>query len=107
MLDAVGIPREALKDPDLRISTMAARDLLEQSSHAAEDFALRMSDLRSPSIMGPVALIAREQPTVRGVLEAIHRHHSLHTDVTSVPMEDAGDVTIVRVIQTWPSPGPD
>ena len=107
MLDAAGIPRVALKDPDLRFPTVAARDLLELSSRAAEDFALRLSDLRTPSVMGPLALIAREQPTVRAVLETINRYHSLHTDVTTVPIEDAGEVSIIHVIQTWPSPGPE
>ena len=107
MLDAVGIPRDALQDPDLRISTVAARELLEQSSRAAEDFALRLYDLRTPSLMGPLLLIAREQPTVRAVLEALNRHHSLHTDVTTLRLEDTGEVVIVHVIQTWPSPGSD
>src|SRR5688572_23546079 len=59
------------------------------------------------SIMGPLALIAREQPTVRAVLEAVSRYRSLHADVTTVPLEDVGDITIVRLVQTWPSPGPD
>ena len=65
MLDAVGIPREALLDPDARISTAAVRDLLELGGRTADDFALRMADRRTPSTMGPVALIAREQPTLR------------------------------------------
>lgn len=107
MLDAVGIPREALSDPDIRISTGAMRDVLELCGRAAEDFALRMAERRTPSTMGPVALIAREQPTVRAVLEATNRHLSLHSDATTAPLEDAGDVTIVRIVQSWPTPGPD
>ena len=107
MLDAARIPREALGDPDMRIPTVAARELLELSARAAEDFGLRLSDLRTPSIMGPLALIAREQPTVRAVLGAFNRHHSLHSDVTTFPFEDLRDITIVRTVQTWPTPGPE
>lgn len=107
MLDATGIPRVALADPDLRIPTVAVRELLEQSARTADDFGLRLSDFRTPSVMGPLALIAREQPTLRAVLQAFNRHHSLHSDVTTYPFEDAGDVTIIRVVQTWPWPGPD
>lgn len=108
MLDAVGIPRQALVDPDLRIASEAARDLLELSARAADDFALRMSDRRTPSVMGPLALIAREQPTVRAVMEAINRYHALHTDHSRVPLEDVDDeVTIMHFVQSWSSPGPE
>jgi len=106
MLDAVGIPRVALTEPDLRISTTAGRDLLEQSGRAAEDFGLRMSELRTPSIMGPVALIIREQPTVRGVIDALVRYGSLHTESNHLSVEEAGDVAILRLVLTYPSPGP-
>ena len=70
MLDAAGIPRAALTDPDLRFPTTAARDLLEASARGAEDFGLRLIDQRTPSIMGPVALIAR-------VVAAAHDLHVL------------------------------
>lgn len=106
MLDAVGIPRAALSDPDLRISNEAGRQLLELSSRAAEDFGLRLSDARKPSVLGPVALIAREQPTVRGVIEAIARHISLHTEGTAIRLEEADHLAVIRIVQLYPSMGP-
>jgi AraC-like DNA-binding protein len=106
MLDSVGLPRAALTDPDLRISTSAGRDLLEACSRVAEDFALRLSELRTPSIMGPVALIIREQPTARGVLEAFGRYMSLHADSTRLSVEETDDVAIVYVTQSFDTPGP-
>ena len=106
MLDAAGIPRAALSDPDLRIPSAAVRDLLEQSSRGAEDFGLRMSDLRTPSIMGPVTLVAREQPTVRGVIEAVARYISLHTEATALRLEDTCDTVIVHVRTRISTPGP-
>jgi AraC-like DNA-binding protein len=106
MLDAAGIPRVALTDPDLRIPTGAARDLIEASGRGAEDFSLRMSELRTPSVMGPVALIAREQPDVRSVIEAIARHLGLHSQATTFRIEDAGDLVIVQVRTHFPTPGP-
>jgi AraC-like DNA-binding protein len=83
------------------------RELLELSARAADDFGLRLTDYRTPSVMGPLALVAREQPSVRAVLQAMNRHHSLHSDVTTFPVEDAGDITIVRAVNTWATPGPD
>jgi len=106
MLDAVGIPRVALTEPDLRISTTAGRDLLEQSGRAAEDFGLRMSELRTPSVMGPVALIIREQPTVRGVIDALAVYSSLHTESNHMSVEETGDLAILRLVLSYPSPGP-
>jgi hypothetical protein len=106
MLDSVGLPRAALTDPDLRISTSAGRDLLEACSRVAEDFAMRLSELRTPSIMGPVALIIREQPTARGVLEAFGRYMSLHADSTRLSVEETDDVAIVYVTQSFDTPGP-
>lgn len=108
MLDAAGIPRAALRNPDLRISAAAVRDLLEGCSEAAEDFALRMYDVRSPSDMGPVALVAREQPTVRAVLASLNRNLALHSDITRLHIDPAADgAEIVRIVQTWPTPGPE
>ncbi|MGH6908562.1 MAG: AraC family transcriptional regulator [Phenylobacterium sp.] len=106
MLDDAGIPRAALSDPDLRIPTTVVRDLIEASARGAEDFGLRMSDQRTPSIMGPVALIAREQPTVRKVMEAVAEHMSLHSQATTLRLEDAGDLVIIHVRTRFQTPGP-
>jgi len=106
MLDGAGIPRAALADPDLRIPSTAVRDLMERSGRGAEDFALRMSELRSPSLMGPVALIAREQPNVRGVIEAVVRYSSLHSEATTLQVEEVGELAIIRFRTSFPTPGP-
>jgi AraC-like DNA-binding protein len=106
MLASVGIPRLALTTPDLRISTTAVRDLLEQSGRWAEDFGLRLSELRTPSIMGPVALILREQPTLRNAIQALIRYVAVHSAANHLFMEEAGDVAILHVVMTYPTPGP-
>jgi AraC-like DNA-binding protein len=99
MLDAVGLPREALTDPDLRISGLAVSELFENSSRAAEDFGLLMYDVRPASGLGPVALLARDQPTVRAALDAVSRRLSLHSEVTTLAVEDTEGVTVARVAQ--------
>ncbi|MGH6967271.1 MAG: AraC family transcriptional regulator [Phenylobacterium sp.] len=106
MLDAAGIPRSALTTPDLKISTTAVRDLLEQSGRAAEDFGLRLSERRTPSILGPLALILREQPTVRRAMEALIRYVPLHTAANHLSMEEVGDLAILRLVLSYPTPGP-
>lgn len=106
MLDAVGIPRTALREPDLRISLTALRELLERAGRASEDFGLRLSLLRTPSIMGPVALIAREQPTLRSIIQTIARYITLYTDALDIRVEETGEVAIIRIGLTFPTQGP-
>jgi len=106
MLDSVGIPRTALSDPDLRIPTAATRDLLEDSARAAEDFGLRMSERRTPSLMGPVALITREQPTVRDVILALVKYFPLHSQAMRLRLEETGDIAIVHSSPRFSTPGP-
>ena len=106
MLERVGIPRAALTDPDLRIPTVAARDLLEASARDAEDFGLRMSELRTPSIMGPVALVLRDQPTLREILRALVRYVDLHSEGTQGGLEEKEDIATLRLVLRYPAPGP-
>lgn len=106
MLDAVGIPRAAQSDPELMVPTSRGRDLLERSGRAAEDFGLRMSERRSPSIMGPVALIFREQPTLREALRVVERVTHLHTASNSARIEEVDDVAILYLTLSYPTPGP-
>ncbi len=106
MLDAAGIPRAALTDPDLRVPATALRDLLELSSRGAEDFGLRLVEMRTPSVMGPVTLIAREQPDVRSVLKALGRHGALHSEANSLSVKVVGEVAIISFGMRFSTPGP-
>jgi len=105
MLERVGIPRAALTDPDLRVPTVAARDLLEASARDAEDFGLRMSELRTPSIMGPVALVLRDQPTLREILKALARYIDLHSEGTQASLEEREDIATLGMVLRYPAPG--
>jgi hypothetical protein len=64
VLKEAGLPRSCLRNRDLRISVA---ELLDASASAArvDDFALRLAQRRGLSNLGPLALIVREQPTVR------------------------------------------
>jgi AraC-like DNA-binding protein len=101
MLDRVGIPRGALSDPNLRVTTVAACDLLEESSRATETFGLRLSERRTPSILGPLALVVREQPTVRALLHALMRYISLHNDANRHYLDEDDDIAIFRLVTNY------
>jgi AraC-like DNA-binding protein len=101
MLERVGLPRSCLRNPDLRISADAVAELLEASASAAQvdDFALRLAQRRGLSNLGPLALIVREQPTVRKAIEVLIQYISLHTDALGPFLEEKDRVvTISRML---------
>ena len=82
MLGRFRLPRSCLRNPDLRISADAVAELLQASASAArvDDFALRLAQRRGLSNLGPLALIVREQPTVRKAIEVLIQYIGLHSD---------------------------
>jgi AraC-like DNA-binding protein len=101
MVNAVGLPKGCLRDPDVKIPLAAVARLLETSARAAgiDNFGLRLSEKRLLSNLGPVGLIAREQPTGRAAVQVIARYIGLHSDGISVRVqEDANLVVIIPVI---------
>ena len=101
MLERVGLPRSCLRNPDLRISADAVAELLEASARAArvDDFALRLAKRRGLSNLGPLALIVREQPTVRKAIEVLIQYIGLHSDALCPRLDQKERVvTISRML---------
>jgi AraC-like DNA-binding protein len=105
MLRRFGLARHCLDNLDLKIREDAVLGLLEASAEEAgvEDFGLRMVEKRPLSNLGALALLVRDQPTVRKGLEAWIRFHTISIDSVSLHIEDSrGDVIIslVRSVET-------
>ena len=73
LLSSVGIDRRALDDPEMRISAPAFGQLLELAAQQSkvETFGLRMAETRRLSILGPIGLLLREEPTVRHAIQSL------------------------------------
>jgi AraC-like DNA-binding protein len=71
--------------------------LLEASAQAAgvEDFGLRLSEMRRLSVLGPVGLIMREQPTVRKAIEALSQYGRLHNEAMRIKLEETGGLVVI------------
>jgi hypothetical protein len=97
MVDAVGLPRACLRDPDLKISLSAFIRLLEASAKAAkvDNFGLRLSERRLLSNLGPVGLMAREQPTVRKAIESLAHYVGLHSDGIILRIQERDDSLVI------------
>jgi len=100
----VGVPREALTDPELRVSVPAMSRLIEVAASASglDDFALRMVEKRRLSTMGPMGLAIREQPNLRKALELFHQYAWLQNEALSVGLEEIDDLALLRLgMPTW------
>jgi hypothetical protein len=82
MIAAHRLPPACLTDPELRIPMAAVARLLENSAAGSRrpDFGLRLAERRRLSNLGVLALLVREQPTVREAVEALANYIHLHSD---------------------------
>lgn len=92
------LPAQALSQPDLLVAASSVATLLDLAAAktGAEDFGLRLADKRRMSNMGPIALLASMQPTLRQMLAVVCRYQSLNIGPLTLAVEEAGDVAILR-----------
>ncbi len=98
MLADAGLSAASLHDPDLRLPRDAVGALLEASALASgmENFGLRMAQSRQFSNLGPVALVAREEPTVRRVVRVLLRYSHLLNEAIYSKLEEADDIAVIH-----------
>lgn len=92
-----GLPVDSLINPDVRVPVHAVNQLLEESARRSGklDFGLRLAEHRSLSNLGALALLVREQPTVRKALEAMVNYMHVHNEALTLRMiERRGIVTL-------------
>lgn len=96
---AVGLPPEALTDPDLQVSVEAMSQMFELAAERSgvDDFALRLAEGRRFSHLGAVGLVIREQPTLRQAVQAYARYQWLQNAAYAVQLEEFGDQAILRI----------
>ena len=102
-----GVPAAAFNDPDMRVSARAIGlmgELAAERSGAA-DFGLRIAESRRLSNLGAIALVMREQPTIRAALVQMRRYIWLQNDAYSTSLEEMGDIAVLR-LHTPPWAGP-
>ncbi len=99
MLEEAGIDHRCLDDPDVKVSAAALRRLLESSAQAAqaEDFGLRLAETRTLSILGPIGLLVREEPTVRDAVGSLMRYIPLHNESLDLRLEERDGTAVMSV----------
>jgi AraC-like DNA-binding protein len=108
MLGSVGLSRRCLQNPDIKVPEDAVCELLEASAAVAgiDDFGLRMAERRALANLGALGLLVRDQPSVRGALEAWIQYRTLHTDSVSFRIEERDGYVRISVVLFVETPRP-
>jgi AraC-like DNA-binding protein len=96
------LPATCLTDPEVKVSAAAVGRLLEASAARSgkPDFGLRLADQRTVANLGAMALLVREQPTVRKALDVLVGYMFLHSESLLLNMrEQNGDVILSLAIE--------
>lgn len=98
LVAGVGLPPRCLVDPDLKVPAHVVGRLLETAAAQAREpaFGLRLAESRRLSNLGPLALLVRDAPTLRGALEALMRHIHVHNEAVAVQVEEHGGLVVIR-----------
>src|SRR5215471_9478435 len=90
MIAHCGLPAACLTDPEVKVSAAAVGRLLEESARQSGklDFGLRLAERRSLSNIGALALLVREQPTIRRAIEVLIGYMYLHSEALLLALEE-------------------
>lgn len=98
LLRRAGLPANAESLPDRRVACLAVNRVFELAALACgrDDFGLRLTELRGFSNLGPISLLARDEPTVGEALAAIEAYLPLHNDALAITRQQFGDIVVLR-----------
>ncbi|MEV6426139.1 AraC family transcriptional regulator [Nocardia sp. NPDC051463] len=99
LLRSVGIGAAALTASDTWLPATVVNQLLERSAHETNcgEFGLLLAARRGLANLGPVALVAREEPDIRSALHVVLRHISLHNEALRTRITQADRLTTIRI----------
>lgn len=108
LIAAAGIDVACLDNPDIRISAIAFSQLIDASVRASgwHDFGLRLIETRQMSVLGPAALVVREQPTGRKALDVLFRYLHHHSESTRLWIEEEAGLSTIHVALVGRGPAP-
>lgn len=97
LLRAAGLPHDAERDPDRRLPSGAINQMFEHTAElaGADDFGLRLSELRGFSNLGPVTLLARDEPDIRSALAIFISYLPLHNEALVIDLSEREGLAIL------------
>src|SRR5215475_13835950 len=99
MIDDCGLPAACLTDGEVKVPAIAVGRLLEHSARKSgkPDFGLRLADRRTLSNLGALALLVREQPTIRKALEVLVGYMFLHSESLVVRLQEQNGLVVLSL----------
>jgi AraC-like DNA-binding protein len=99
MIARFGLPPACLFDPEIRVPVLSVGRLLEASAQQSGviDFGLRLAERRSLTNLGVLALLVREQPSIRHALDALVRYMHLHSEALLLRLHARDDQVILTL----------
>jgi AraC-like DNA-binding protein len=99
LMRSAGLDPASLAVQDRWIPAAAVARLLEISAVASgrEDFGLRLAEYRRLSNLGPLALVIREEPDVRSVLQMLIRYEHTYNQAISIRLSEADGLATIRM----------
>jgi AraC-like DNA-binding protein len=90
MIARCDLPPSCLTDPEIKISAVAVAQLLDASARGSgkSDFGLKLAQRRSLSNIGALALLVREQPTIRRAITVLTGYMHLHSEALLLSLEE-------------------
>ena len=108
MIAEYRLPPSSLTDPEAKISAETVARLLETSADRSEtfDFGLRLADQRTLANLGALALLVREQPTIRKALDVLVGYMFLHSEslVMNLRQQDGEVILTLAIVVDRPVP---
>ena len=107
LLARVGLQARCLSDPDLKVASHVVGRLLELAADEGHEpaFGLRLAESRRLSNLGPLALLVRDEPTLRRALEALMQHIHVHNEAVAVQVDEFGGLLAIRTELTHDGEG--
>lgn len=95
----VGLDPATFATPDAWIAAQSVGDLLERTAAATsrKDFGVLMAEDRKVSNLGPVGMVAREEPDVRSALEIVLRHMRLYNEAIRTRLVEMNGLATLHV----------
>jgi AraC-like DNA-binding protein len=99
MIADCDLPSASLTDPEIKVSAAAVGRLLEESAQRSgkPDFGLKLAERRSLSNIGALALLVREQPTIRRAIEVLIGYMYLHSEALRLTLEERRGMAILKI----------
>lgn len=97
VLRSAGLPPQIERDPDRRIPARAVNIALEHAAELAgtDDFGLRLAAMRGIANLGPVTVLARDEPDVRSALAIFMAYLPLHNEALHIELQENADEVIL------------